>query len=43
MHLTFVTFNFQSADLEAEERNYLGHHVDLARAFRDSANTTRDA
>jgi uncharacterized protein (TIGR02118 family) len=33
MHLTFVTFNFQSADLEAEERNYLGHHVALARRF----------
>jgi len=33
MHLTFVTFNFQSADLEAEERNYLGHHVQLARRF----------
>lgn len=33
MHLTFVTFNFQSADLAAEERNYLGHHVDLARRF----------
>lgn len=33
MHLTFVTFNFQSADLEAEERNYLGHHVELARRF----------
>jgi uncharacterized protein (TIGR02118 family) len=33
MHLTFVTFNFQSADLESEERNYLGHHVQLARRF----------
>lgn len=33
MHLTFVTFNFQSADIAAEERNYLGHHVDLARRF----------
>src|ERR1700722_13075837 len=33
MHLTFVTFNYQSADLEAEERNYLGHHVELARRF----------
>jgi uncharacterized protein (TIGR02118 family) len=31
MHLTFVTFNYQSADLEAEERNYLSHHVELAR------------
>jgi uncharacterized protein (TIGR02118 family) len=33
MHLTFVTFNYQSADLEAEERNYLGHHVQLAKRF----------
>ncbi|MFZ0679053.1 EthD family reductase [Candidatus Binatus sp.] len=33
MHLTFVTFNFQSADIAAEESNYLGHHVDLARRF----------
>ncbi|HLX04191.1 MAG TPA: EthD family reductase, partial [Candidatus Binatus sp.] len=33
MHLTFVAFNFQSADLEAEERNYLAHHVELARRF----------
>ena len=33
MHLTLVTFNFQSADLEAEERNYLGHHVELAKRF----------
>ncbi len=33
MHLTFVTFNYQSADLEAEERNYLGHHVQLAQRF----------
>jgi uncharacterized protein (TIGR02118 family) len=33
MHLTFVTFNYQSADLEAEERNYLEHHVQLARRF----------
>ena len=33
MHLTFVTFNYQSADLEAEERNYLTHHVELARRF----------
>src|SRR5258708_14815592 len=33
MHLTFVTFNYRSADLEAEERNYLGHHVELARRF----------
>jgi uncharacterized protein (TIGR02118 family) len=33
MHLTFVTFNYQSADLEAEERNYLGRHVALAKRF----------
>ena len=33
MHLTFVTFNYQSEDLEAEERNYLGHHVELAKRF----------
>jgi uncharacterized protein (TIGR02118 family) len=33
MHLTFVTFNYQSADLEAEELNYLGCHVQLARRF----------
>src|SRR5271168_3721911 len=33
MHLTYVTFNFQSADVAAEERNYLGHHVELARRF----------
>jgi uncharacterized protein (TIGR02118 family) len=33
MHLTFVTFNYQSADLEAEERNFLGHHVELAKRF----------
>jgi uncharacterized protein (TIGR02118 family) len=33
MHLTFVTFNYQSGDLEAEERNYLVHHVALAKRF----------
>jgi uncharacterized protein (TIGR02118 family) len=33
MHITYVSFNFQSDDLEAEERNYLGHHVALARRF----------
>ncbi len=33
MHLTFVTFNYQSADLEAEEGNYLAHHVELAKRF----------
>jgi uncharacterized protein (TIGR02118 family) len=33
MHITYVSFNFQSDDLAAEERNYLGHHVALARKF----------
>jgi uncharacterized protein (TIGR02118 family) len=33
MHFTFVGFNFQSADLDAEERNYLGHHVGLAKSL----------
>jgi len=33
MHLTFVTFNYQSADIEAEERNYLDSHVELAKRF----------
>jgi uncharacterized protein (TIGR02118 family) len=33
MHITYVSFNFQSDDLEAEERNYLGHHVALAKRF----------
>ena len=33
MHLTFVTFNYQSADREAEERNYLDYHVELAKRF----------
>jgi uncharacterized protein (TIGR02118 family) len=33
MHLSFVTFNYKSADFEAEERNYLGHHVELAKRF----------
>jgi len=31
MNFTFVAFNYQSADIEAEERNYLGHHVGLAK------------
>jgi uncharacterized protein (TIGR02118 family) len=31
MFINFVAFNFKSKDLEAEERNYLGHHVALAR------------
>ena len=33
MNFTYVAFNFQSADIEAEERNYLGHHVALAKSF----------
>ena len=33
MHFTFVGFNFQSADLEAEERNYFGNHVALAKSL----------
>jgi uncharacterized protein (TIGR02118 family) len=33
MYITYVSFNFQSGDIEAEERNYLGHHVSLARRF----------
>ncbi|MGH7779850.1 MAG: EthD family reductase [Candidatus Binataceae bacterium] len=33
MHLNLFTFDFQSADLEAEERNYKDHHVSLARRF----------
>jgi uncharacterized protein (TIGR02118 family) len=33
MNFTFVGFNFQSSDLDAEERNYLGHHVQLAKSF----------
>ncbi len=33
MYITYVSFNFQSGDIEAEERNYLGHHVPLARRF----------
>src|ERR1700676_5292279 len=33
MHFTFVGFNYQSGDIEAEERNYLGHHVALAKGM----------
>ena len=33
MHFTFVGFNFQSSDTEAEERNYFGHHVALAKTL----------
>jgi uncharacterized protein (TIGR02118 family) len=33
MYLNLVKFDFQSPDLEAEERNYLEHHVALARRF----------
>ncbi len=31
MQFQFVAFNYKSSDHEAEERNYLGHHVALAR------------
>jgi uncharacterized protein (TIGR02118 family) len=31
MQFTLAAFNYQSGDLEAEERNYLGHHVALAK------------
>jgi uncharacterized protein (TIGR02118 family) len=31
MFINFVAFNFKSKDLEAEDRNYLGHHVALAK------------
>jgi uncharacterized protein (TIGR02118 family) len=31
MQLNVVQFNFKSGDLDAEEKNYLGHHVALAR------------
>ena len=33
MQLTLASFNYQGADLEAEERNYLGHHVALAKSL----------
>jgi len=33
MNFTFVSFNYQSTDLEAEERNYLGHHVALVKTL----------
>ena len=33
MNFTFVGFNFQSSDLEAEERNYRDHHVPLAKSL----------
>ena len=33
MHLSMVTFNFQSADIDAEESHYLDYHVGLARRF----------
>ncbi|HVN30141.1 MAG TPA: EthD family reductase [Candidatus Binataceae bacterium] len=31
MQFTLAAFNYQSSDIEAEERNYLGHHVSLAK------------
>lgn len=33
MQFTFVTFNYASGNLEAEERNYLEHHVGLAKTL----------
>jgi uncharacterized protein (TIGR02118 family) len=33
MQFTFVKFNYASNDLEAEERNYLEHHVALAKSL----------
>jgi uncharacterized protein (TIGR02118 family) len=33
MNFTYVAFNYQSSDIEAEERNYLGHHVALAKSL----------
>ncbi len=33
MQFTFVGFNYQSGDIEAEERNYFGHHVALAKGL----------
>jgi uncharacterized protein (TIGR02118 family) len=33
MHFTFVGFNYQSGNIEAEERNYLEHHVALAKSL----------
>ena len=33
MHFTFVGFNYQSGDIEAEERNYFDHHVALAKGL----------
>ena len=33
MNFTLVGFNYQSGDVEAEERNYLGHHVGLVKTL----------
>src|SRR5271156_3857041 len=33
MNFTLVAFNYQSDYLEAEEHNYLGHHVALAKGL----------
>jgi len=33
MNFTFVGFNYQSGDIEAEERNYFGNHVALAKGL----------
>lgn len=31
MHFSFVSFNYQGADVEAEDRHYLDYHVGLAK------------
>ncbi len=31
MHFSFVSFNYQGADIEAEDRHYLDYHVGLAK------------
>jgi uncharacterized protein (TIGR02118 family) len=33
MHFSFVAFNYQSSDIEAEERHYLDYHVGLAKSL----------
>jgi uncharacterized protein (TIGR02118 family) len=33
MQFTFVAFNYQSDNVEAEEKNYLGHHVSLVKTL----------
>jgi len=33
MHFSFVAFNYQSSDIEAEDRHYLDYHVGLAKSL----------